>query len=87
VLPVHYFEWAGDQERWHHPKEKSGSARWKDYLGQLQLDQIKRVHVNRFIESRLMEEVSPRTTNLDVIALRVFRAVAGDWSDSTTATE
>jgi len=40
-------------------------------LGQLRIDQIKRVHVNRFIEARLKEEVSPRTINLDIIALRV----------------
>ena len=52
-------------------KEKSLLARWTDYLGQLRIDQIKRVHVNRFIEARLKEEVSPRTINLDVIALRV----------------
>jgi site-specific recombinase XerD len=52
-------------------KEKSILARWTDYLGQLRIDQIKRVHVNRFIESRLKEDVSPRTINLDVIALRV----------------
>jgi integrase len=52
-------------------KEKSILARWTDYLGQLRIDQIKRVHVNRFIESRLKEKLSPRTINLDVIALRV----------------
>jgi len=37
----------------------------------LRIDQIKRVHVNRFIEARLKEHLSPRTINLDVIALRV----------------
>ena len=52
-------------------KEKAILARWTDYLGQLRIDQIKRVHVNRFIESRLKQQVSPRTINLDVIALRV----------------
>jgi integrase len=52
-------------------KEKAILARWTDYLGQLRIDQIKRVHVNRFIEARLKEEVAPRTVNLDVIALRV----------------
>jgi len=31
-----------------------------DAIGTLRLDQIKRVHVNRFIESRLKEEVSPQ---------------------------
>jgi integrase len=52
-------------------KEKAILARWTDYLGQLRLDQIKRVHVNRFIEKRLKDEVSPRTINLNIIALRV----------------
>jgi integrase len=52
-------------------KEKAILARWTDYIGQLRIDQIKRVHVNRFIELRLKEQVSPRTINLDVIALRV----------------
>jgi len=52
-------------------KEKTILARWTDYLGQLRLDQIKRVHVNRFIEKRLKDEVSPRTINLNIIALRV----------------
>jgi len=53
-------------------KEKAILARWADYLGQLRIDQIKRVHVNRFIEARLKEGVAPRTINLDVIALRVM---------------
>jgi integrase len=52
-------------------KEKTILARWSDSVGQLRLDQIKRVHVNRFIEKRMKENVSPRTINLDVIALRV----------------
>jgi integrase len=53
-------------------KEKAILARWADYIGQLRIDQIKRVHVNRFIESRLKQQVSPRTINLDIIALRVM---------------
>jgi integrase len=52
-------------------KERAILARWTDYLGQLRIDQIKRVHVNRFIEIRLKEKLSPRTINLNVIALRV----------------
>jgi len=53
-------------------KEKALLKRWNNYIGGLRLDQIKRVHVNRFIEARLKEDVSPRTVNLDVIALRVM---------------
>ena len=52
-------------------KETTILNRGTDFLGGLRLDQIKRVHVNRFIESRLKENVSPRTINLDVIGLRV----------------
>src|SRR5437899_5923355 len=37
-------------------KEKAILGRWADFLGQLRLDQIKRVHVNRFIESRHREK-------------------------------
>jgi hypothetical protein len=39
-------------------KEKALLKRWSNYIGGLRLDQIKRVHVNRFIESRLHENVS-----------------------------
>ncbi len=52
-------------------KEKVILKRWSGFLGGLRLEQIKRVHVNRFIESRMKEDLSPRTINLDVIALRV----------------
>jgi integrase len=59
-------------------KQKTILGRWTDSIGQLRLDQIKRVHVNRFIESRLKEldragnpKVCARTINLDVIGLRV----------------
>ena len=52
-------------------KETAILARWADAIGQLRLDQIKRVHVNHFIEKRLKQDVSPRTINLDVIAFRV----------------
>jgi integrase len=52
-------------------KEKSILTRWIEAVGQLRLDQIKRVHVNRFIEARLKAEAAPRTINLDVITFRV----------------
>jgi len=52
-------------------KERTILARWINTIGQLRLDQLKRVHVNRFIEKRLKSNVSPRTINLDVIGLRV----------------
>jgi integrase len=52
-------------------KEKTILKRWTNFVGSLRIDQIKRVHVNRFIESRLKENLSPRTINLDVIGLRV----------------
>jgi integrase len=52
-------------------KEKTILNRWTEFLNGLRLDQIKPVHVNRFIESRLKKNMSPRTINLDVIGLRV----------------
>jgi integrase len=52
-------------------KEKTILNRWTEFLSGLRLDQIKPVHVNRFIESRLKKNVSSRTINLDVIGLRV----------------
>jgi integrase len=59
-------------------KESAILARWSKTIGRLRLDQIKRVHVNRFIEARLKEKddegnakVSPRTINLDLIAFRI----------------
>jgi integrase len=51
-------------------KERSTLALWTEHLGQLRVNQIKRVHVNRFVEKRLKEKLSPRTANLDVISLR-----------------
>jgi integrase len=58
-------------------KETSILARWVDHIGQLRLNQIKRVHVDSFIKARRKEvdkdknpKVSNRTINLDVIALR-----------------
>ena len=51
-------------------KERTTLGQWVDHVGNLRLDQIKRVHVNRFIEKRLKQNLSPRTINLDVIALR-----------------
>lgn len=53
-------------------KEKAILKRWNAFLGSLRLDQVKRVHVNHFIESRLKDNVSPRTINLDVIGLRIL---------------
>ncbi|HTV41730.1 MAG TPA: tyrosine-type recombinase/integrase [Candidatus Sulfotelmatobacter sp.] len=52
-------------------KEKTILNRWIEFIGGLRLDQIKPVHVNRFVELRLKEKKSPRTINLDVIGLRV----------------
>ena len=51
-------------------KERSTLAQWTEHLGALRLNQIKRVHINRFMEKRLKENLSPRTVNLDVISLR-----------------
>lgn len=62
-------------------KEKSTLKLWTKEIGFLRLDQIKRAHVNRFIEARLKAKMNPRTVNLDVIALRqvLKRALADGW--------
>lgn len=52
-------------------KEKGILARWIREIGELRLDQIKRLHVNRFVEKRLSANKSPRTINLDIITFRV----------------
>ena len=51
-------------------KERTTLAQWTEQIGGLRLDQIKRVHVNRFMEQRLKKNLAPRTVNLDVISLR-----------------
>jgi integrase len=58
-------------------KEKTILGRWIDHIGQLRLNQIKRVHVVSFINKRRREmddngkpKVTNRTINLDVIGLR-----------------
>ena len=51
-------------------KERSILALWTEHLGGLRVDQVKRVHVNRFVERRIKAGLSPRTANLDIIALR-----------------
>jgi len=58
-------------------KEKALLKRWNNYIGGLRLDQIKRVHGNRFIESRLKENVSLRTQHhFRIEELRILRALA-----------
>ncbi|MGO9537084.1 MAG: tyrosine-type recombinase/integrase [Limisphaerales bacterium] len=51
-------------------KERTTLAQWTEHIGNLRLNQIKRVHVNRFMEKRLKQNLAPRTVNLDVISLR-----------------
>ena len=51
---------------------------WERNGRSLRLDQVKRIHVNGFIERRMKTGMSPRTVNLDVIALRnVLNACCG----------
>jgi integrase len=61
-------------------KERSVLGLWTEHLVGLRVDQVKRVHVNRFVERRLKAGLSPRTANLDIIALRnvLKRAVDED---------
>lgn len=62
-------------------KESCNLVLWKEHFGDLRVDQIKRSHVNAFIEARLKAGMAPRTVNLDVITLRnvLKRAVDDQW--------
>jgi len=60
-------------------KERSILKDWVKSLGDLRLDQIKRVHINRFKEGRIKDGISERTTALDIIAVRnVFKRAVNE---------
>src|ERR1035438_8844584 len=46
--------------------EKYAINQWKSHLGQVRLDQIKRIHVDSFIAARQKSGRSARTVNLEV---------------------
>lgn len=50
--------------------ERSILGLWKQHLGDLGIDQVRKVHVNDLITKRLKAGRSPRTVNLSVIILR-----------------
>lgn len=50
--------------------EKAILGQWSRHLGDMRLDQIRKVHVNNFITKRLKQGRSARTCNLNVIILR-----------------
>ncbi len=50
--------------------ERYARNRWIEHLGELRLNEINRAHLNSFISKRQTAGMSPRTVNLDVIALR-----------------
>ena len=62
-------------------KEESHLRLWKQHLGGVRLDKIKKIHVLDFREKRLAAGVSSRTINLDVIAFRnaMKRAIDDGW--------
>ena len=66
------FSGQGAKKRSTIDKEETILNRWIGQIGELRIDQVKPVHVNRFIERRLKEDVAPRTINLDVITFRVL---------------
>ncbi len=51
-------------------KEESIIGLWKEHLGGIRLDKIKRIHVNNFVTERLKSGVCARTVNLDIIGFR-----------------
>lgn len=50
--------------------EKYAIDQWKDHLGTMRLNQIKRIHVDSFIAQRQSEGMSARTVNLEVTVFR-----------------
>lgn len=50
--------------------ERAILNQWKQHLGDIRLDQIRKAHVNDFITKRLKLGRSPRTCNLSVTVLR-----------------
>ncbi len=50
--------------------ERQAIARWIKHLGNVRLDRVGAVQVHGYREARLSSGTSPRTVNLDVIALR-----------------
>jgi integrase len=57
---------------------------WTKHLGGVRLDKIRMVHVNAYTAKRLNAGVSPRTVNLDVIALNAVlkHAIDEKWIKS-----
>ncbi len=51
-------------------KEAASLKRWRELIGDLRLDQVKRAHVNAFMAKRKAANMSNRTVNLDVIIFR-----------------
>jgi integrase len=62
-------------------KEKYALDGWITHLGERRIDKINRSHVNAYLTKRLNERVSPRTVNLDVIALNAVlkHAIDEKW--------
>jgi len=51
-------------------KDRAALHRWLAHIGNLQINRITRGHVLSFQDKRLAEGLSPRTVNLDLLALR-----------------
>jgi integrase len=64
--------------------EKAILGQWKKHLGDMRLDQLRKVHVNAFVVKRLKEGRSPRTCNLNIIILRnvIKRAIEDGYLPS-----
>ncbi|MDB6035307.1 MAG: Integrase family protein [Verrucomicrobiales bacterium] len=59
-------------------KEKGHLALWKEHMGGVRLDKIRRRHINAFIKKRQESGTKGRTVNLDVGALRNLLNLAID---------
>jgi integrase len=61
--------------------EQYAINQWKNHLGHVRLDKIKRIHIDRFIAARQKAGMSARTVNLEVTILRnvMNRAIDEKW--------
>ena len=62
-------------------KEEYTLRGWIEHLGERRIDKINRSHINAYVAVRLNQKLSPRTVNLDVIALNAVlkHAIDEKW--------
>lgn len=77
-----YFEQVKDAKRPATIQKEKGTLRlWVEHMGETRLDRITKARINAFIAKRQGADISGRTVNLDVIALRnvLKKAIDDGW--------